>query len=116
MTATCQIPTPEQRQFGEIQARVEIEMIRNVFAALDEGAERMRQEMRTANLDPSYDPQGYFTATLLQKLYCRLCHADPDTFLGGDPRIASSVIQNCQNIARHFWGADIKPNPASMHT
>jgi hypothetical protein len=41
-----------------------------------------------------------------------MCGADPDTFQGGDPDIAYHVIRNSQNIAKHYWSADIEPYPA----
>ncbi|AJC80066.1 hypothetical protein IE4803_CH02880 [Rhizobium etli bv. phaseoli str. IE4803] len=44
-----------------------------------------------------------------QPMYCLMCGADSDTFEGGDPDIAYAVIRNCQNIASHYWSADIEP-------
>ncbi len=104
MTGSCPIPTPAERRFGEVLERVQKKMIQNVFAALDEATEQMRKEFQTTEFSPSYEPEGHLAATMLQKLYCRTCHADPDTFAGGDPRIASAIIRNCQNIARHYSG------------
>ena len=44
-------------------------------------------------------------------MYCVMCGADPDTFAGGDPEMAYQVIRNSQNIAKHYWSAEIDVDP-----
>ena len=57
------------------------------------------------------DPEGGVKTalTIHQRMYCLMCGADPDTFEGGDPKIAYHVIRNSQNIAKHYWSANIEP-------
>ncbi len=54
----------------------------------------------------------YFAAVVHQRMYCLMCGADPDTFEGGNPETAYHVIRNSQNIAKHYWSADVEPYPA----
>lgn len=57
---------------------------------------------------PAYE---YFAAVLHHQMYCVMCGANPVSMEGGDPRVAIGVIRNSQNIAKHYWGADIEPYP-----
>ena len=86
-------------------------MLRKVYAALHDATEQARKEILEAGLDLPPPSANYFAATIHQSMYCTLCSADPKTFSGGKADVAIAVIRNSQNIARHYWGADIKPFP-----
>ena len=113
MTKACPMPTPDQQRYGEIQSRIEQVMMSKIYEALQEATERARTEMQAAGLAMSPPSADYFAAVVHQSLYCILCKADPKTFSGGRADIAMSLIRNSQNIARHYWGADIEPRPQS---
>jgi hypothetical protein len=107
MPEACPVLTPEQREYGKIQSRIEEAMMRKVYAALQEATDEAQSEMASAGLDLPPPSRGYFAATMHQKLFCLLCDADPETFSGGQAKTALAIIRNSQNIARHYWGADI---------
>lgn len=108
MTNACPIPTPAERQYGEILALAKDDLDRAVRAALEAAVARSRSEIERAGLDMEPPSQDYFASVALQRLYSTLCGADPDTFAGGNPDVAAKIIRNCQNIARHYWGAEIE--------
>jgi hypothetical protein len=89
MAEPSPLPTPAQRQFGEIQTRIELEMMRNVDAAIREATERALAEVRAAGLEMPPPSADYFAAKVHQNLYCTLCKADPSTFSGGSLRLLS---------------------------
>jgi hypothetical protein len=107
MSKACPVPTPAQQEYAKVQGRIEDAMMKKVYAALQEATDQAKSEIAAAGLDLPPPSRGYFAATMYQKLFCLLCHADPETFSGGEANIAVAVIRNSQNIARHYWGADI---------
>ena len=107
MSDYCSVPTPDQREYGEIQRRIEQAMLGKMYDALREATDQARLEMASAGLVLPPPSSGYFAATAYQKIFCVLCGADPDTLSGGQAEKAIAAIQNSQNIARHYWGAKI---------
>ena len=111
MTNACPIPTSAERQYGEIQTRIQLALTGTIYAALQEATEQAKREMAAAGLDMPPPSKGYFAAGIHQKLYCTLCDADPETFRGGKPAAAIAILRNYQQIARHQWGADVEVYP-----
>ena len=113
MTHACPILTPAQQRCGEIQERIKADLIRQVDVVLTEAAERARTEMEAAGLDMAPPSRAFFAASAHQHLFCVLCGADPETFANGKADVATAIIRNSQNIAKHHWGADPAPHPRS---
>jgi hypothetical protein len=86
-------------------------MLRKVYNALQDATEQAREELRSACCDMPPPSSNYFAAVIHQSMFCTLCKADPQTFSGGDARIAIAIIKNSQNIAKHMWGAAIDTDP-----
>jgi hypothetical protein len=86
-------------------------MMARIYAALGEATDQARAEMDAAGLDMPPPSTGYFASVIHQRLFCTLSKADPKTFSGGDARIAIAIIRNMQQVAKHYWGADIEPLP-----
>ncbi|TAA60077.1 hypothetical protein [Shinella sp. JR1-6] len=110
MNTTCPVLTPAEKHYVEMQERVEKAMMAAIHAALKTASEQAAEELKAVGLDeppPAYD---YFVAHAQQQLFLHLCGADPETFEGGDPDIATFVIRNGQNIRDHYWAKD---RPAS---
>jgi hypothetical protein len=111
MSNACPVPPPAERQCRMALDEIEQTMMRQVHAAIEAAAEQARQAVAAAGLDLPSPSSDYYAASIHQKLYCHLCKADPETFEGGRADIAMAIIRNSQNIARHYWGADIvKPS------
>lgn len=108
---TCPIPDPSQKRANAIISEAEQVMREKVLAALKEAEEAVAAGFRMNDLEGPRPPYEYFVAGLHQHLYCVMCGADPETMMGGDPGLAIHVIRNSQNIAKHYWGADIEPYP-----
>jgi hypothetical protein len=103
--------TPSERQVVDIIHRADQALITAVFKALQEATDQAAAEVQSigsAERPPSFE---YFAAVVHHHMYCVMCGANPETMEGGDPRIAIGVIRNSQNIAKHYWGADIEPYP-----
>jgi hypothetical protein len=111
MADSCSIQTPDERQRGAIIMEAETALLDKVFAALKEAEETASAALRGAGMEAVPPLHDYFAASVHQKLYCILCGADPKTFSGGNAKTAIAVIRNSQQIARHYWGADIDPYP-----
>lgn len=108
--------TPEltlaERQIAEVISRTDKALAAAVSCALEEATRRALEEMRAIDQGDAAPALQYLAAVVHQRMYCLMCGADPDTFEGGNPEIAYHVIRNAQNIARHYWSADIEPYPA----
>lgn len=100
-----------ERQIAEVISRTDKTLAAAVSCALEEATKRALEEMRAIGQEDAAPTLQYFAAVVHQRMYCLMCDADPDTFEGGNPEIAYHVIRNCQNIARHYWSADMEPYP-----
>ena len=106
LNTTCPVLTPAEKQFTEIQGRVEQAMMATIRAALRTASEQAAEELRAADLDEPPPDYEYFVSHAHQQLFLLLCGADPETFEGGDPETATFVIRNAQNIRDHYWATD----------
>lgn len=111
MNESCPVPTPAERQVVDIIKRADQTLAAAVALALKDATEQAAEDMRAVGQEQSAPALQYFASVVHQRMYCLMCGADPDTFEGGDPDIAYHVIRNSQNIARHYWAADIEPYP-----
>lgn len=114
MTKSCPVLTPAERQVVDIIERAKQSMTHTVLKALEAATTQAAEEMQRVGSSENAPPYEYFAAVLHQHMYCVMCGANPDTFEGGDPRIAIDVIRNSQNIAKHYWGVDIEPYPREL--
>ena len=106
--------TPAESQIPDVIRRVDKALAAAVSLALEEAAKQAAKDMRAIGQEDATPVLQYFAAVVHQRMYCLLCGADPDTFEGGNPDIAYNVIRNSQNIAKHYWSADIEPYPPSL--
>ncbi|MBA8881882.1 hypothetical protein [Phyllobacterium myrsinacearum] len=104
--------TLAERQVADVIARADRKLAAAVSRALEESTKIVAAEMRAIDQEDAAPAMQYFAAIVHQRMYCLMCGADPDTFEGGDPEVACHVIRNSQNIARHYWSADIEPSLA----
>lgn len=111
MKQSCPVLTPAERQVVEIIQRADQALMATVYKALRDATDQAAEELQSIGSEERPPAYEYFAAVLHQHMYCVMCGANPETMEGGDPEIAIGVIRNSQNIARHYWGADIKPYP-----
>jgi hypothetical protein len=111
MTDACPVLTESEKKLNDIIGRAETAMMDKVMAALAEAEQAAMAGFHDNTREATPPPLAYFASVLHQKMYCLMCGANLQTMEGGDPRIAIEVIRNSQNIARHYWGADIEPYP-----
>jgi hypothetical protein len=109
MTDACPILTGPEKELADILTQAEAVMIEKVMAALMDAEQAANAGFHESTLKATPPPFEYFASVLHQRMYCIMCGADPQTMEGGDPNIAIKVIGNSQNIARHYWGADMGP-------
>ncbi len=103
MPTSCPIPTPEERQFIEIQEAAERAMLDKVYAAIAGAAAEVATKLQDSALPFEPTHADYFTATVQQATFVRLCGGDPDTLEGGDPAIGERIVQNGRDIIDHYW-------------
>ncbi|MBX5173383.1 hypothetical protein HJB84_26545 [Rhizobium sp. NZLR1b] len=111
MTESCPVLTPSERQIVDVIKRADDVLAAAVSLALQEAVKKTAEDMRAIGQEESAPAMQYFASVIHQRMYCLMCGADPDTLKGGDPDIAYHVIRNSQNIAKHYWSADIEPYP-----
>ncbi|MEV4607047.1 hypothetical protein MRBLMR1_002025 [Neorhizobium sp. LMR1-1-1.1] len=111
MAENCPILTPAEKQVVDIIKRADDTLAAAVSQALQEVTRQAAEEMQAAGQEQSAPALQYFASVVHQRMYCLMCGADPNTFEGGNPDIAYHVIRNSQNIAKHYWAADIEPYP-----
>ena len=93
--------------------RADTNLAKAIFAALQDARDQAAEGMAAIGQENATPALEYFAAVVHQRMYCLMCGADPDSFAGGDPAIAYHVIRNSQNIAKHYWSADIDVYPPS---
>ncbi len=103
MSESCPVPTPAQRQYMDVQDRAERTMLAAIYKALDDAARQAAEGLRSTEFRDSPPTYGYFAAVAHQKLFVLLCGADPETFAGGNPDIAASILDNGRKISDHYW-------------
>ncbi|MGO7039612.1 hypothetical protein ACCS60_14810 [Rhizobium acaciae] len=111
MTENCPVLTPAESQIADVIRRADRTLAAAVSLALEEAAKQAAEGMRTIGQEDATPALQYFASVVHQHMYCLMCGADPDTLEGGNPDIAYHVIRNSQNIAKHYWSADIEPYP-----
>ncbi|KAB2788708.1 MULTISPECIES: hypothetical protein [Hyphomicrobiales] len=104
--------TPAERRIAVVISRVDRMLAATVSDALEKAIEQAAHDLRAIGQEGATPVLQYFAGVVHQQMYCLMCGADPDTLQGGDPDIAYYVIRNSQNIAKHYWSADIEPYPA----
>ncbi|RFZ86750.1 hypothetical protein D0Y60_15055 [Shinella sp. WSJ-2] len=107
MPTSCPISTSEERRFIEIQEDAERAMLDKVYAAIADAAAEVATKLQDARLPFKPTHADYFTATVQQATFVRLCGGDPETLRGGDPAIGERIVQNGQNIIDHYWRVKI---------
>ena len=100
---TCAVPTPEQRKYLEIREAAERAMLKKVFTAIDEATTEVAEGFQNAGLEFEPTSKEYFTFTLQQVAFIRLCGGDPDTLEGGDPEVGQRIVDNGQHIIDTYW-------------
>lgn len=103
---------PAERQIATVISRADKMLAAAVLSALEKAIEQAADDLRAIGQEDATPVLQYFASVVHQQMYCLMCGADPDTLQGGDPDIAYHVIRNSQNIAKHYWLADIEPYPA----
>lgn len=103
--------TPEEQVHYEIDERARIRMMGEIMRVIQETHNQTTIELADAGLVHMPIPYEYLVAVVGHQMYCIECGADPQDMKGGDPEIAYALIRNRQNIAKHYWGADIEPYP-----
>ncbi|NKN01625.1 hypothetical protein [Rhizobium leguminosarum] len=111
MTESCPVLTPSERQIVDVIKIADKALADAVSLALQEAVKKAAEDTRAIGQEESAPAIQYFASVIHQRMYCLMCGADPDTLKGGNPDIAYQVIRNSQNIARHYWSADIEPYP-----
>ena len=109
MTENCPVPTPTERRIAQIIMRADKTLADAVASSLQAATAQAAAELKAMGEESSAPALEYFASVIHQRMYCLMCGADPDTFEGGDPKIAYHVIRNSQNIAKHHWSAGIEP-------
>lgn len=111
MTKSCAALKPAERQIVDVIVNVDKALATAVSRALEETVKQAAEDMQAIGQDEHAPAMQYFASVIHQRMYCLMCGADPETLEGGNPKIAYHVIRNSQNIARHYWSADIEPYP-----
>ena len=114
MNTSCPVLSEAEKQYVEIQDRLEQEMMATIYAALGKASEQASKELQAIEIDLPPPSHEYFISFAHQRLFLLLCGADAETFEGGDPEIATSVIQNGQNIRDHYWVKTTQTSPENL--
>jgi hypothetical protein len=103
MTQSCPVLTPSERQFVDIIHRADHALMATVYKALQDATDQAAAELQTIGNEERPPAYEYFTAVVHQKLFLRLCGANPETFEGGDLEIATRILDNDRKMATHYW-------------
>lgn len=113
MSNSCPVLTPAERHMTGIIERADAELMRKVFAALDEATQQAAEEWKTTDNSENPPPYDYFAAVVHQRMFLSLCGADAETMTGGDAELAGHLIRNQQNVVAHYrWAEKAKTDPA----
>ncbi|MFK0165869.1 hypothetical protein [Rhizobium sp. NPDC090279] len=103
MSDSCPVPTPAEKQYLSIQDRAERAMLTTIYKAIEDASRQATEDLRSIGSQETPPTYDYFAAVAHQKLFLLLCGADPETFMGGNPDIAASILENGRNISQHYW-------------
>lgn len=99
-----------RREIAGVIERADKSLATAISAALQDARNQAAEDMAAIGQEDATPALEYFAAVVHKRMFCLMCGADPDTFAGGNPEIAYHVIRNSQNIARHYWSAEIDVN------
>ncbi|MBB1251692.1 hypothetical protein [Rhizobium sp. G21] len=102
------------RDIATVIERADKTLAEAIFAALQDARDQAALGMAAIGHEEATPALEFFAAVVHQRMYCLMFGADSDTFAGGNPDIAYYVIRNSQNIARHYWSAEIDVYPANF--
>ncbi|MDR9777034.1 hypothetical protein RJJ65_31230 [Rhizobium hidalgonense] len=105
---TCTPPSPDQRRFLGIREAAERRMLDTVFKAISDAAAEVENGIRDARLAFEPTHQDYFTFTVQQVAFVRLCGGDPETLQGGDPELGERILGNGRHIIDSYWRGEKK--------
>jgi len=114
MTRNKTAGSSHDRAIADVIERADKLLAKAVSAALQNARDHAVEGMAAIGQEDATPALEYFAAVVHQRMYCIMCGADPDTFADGDTEIAYHVIRNSQNIAKHYWGAEIEVYPAEQ--
>ncbi|MBN9216493.1 MAG: hypothetical protein J0I79_00925 [Mesorhizobium sp.] len=106
MSESCPVPTPAERHYIAVQDSAERAMMAAIQRAIDDAAAQAAEALRSSEFRDSPPSRDYLAAVAHQKLFALLCGADPETFVGGNPDIAASILENGRKISDHYWAKD----------
>ena len=111
MSDSCPVLSDGEKQIVKLIDDADRALAHEVAIALERAASEVAKALKALGQEEAAPPMQYFAAVVHQQMYCLMCGADPENFEGGDAKIAYEVIRNSQNIAKHYWSADIEPYP-----
>lgn len=114
MSESCPVLTPEEQRLVDIIGRAERGMMATILEAIEDAQDRAARELAGVGFKESPPARDYFMAVAHQKLFLRLCGADPDTMEGGNPEIATAIINNSRNISKHYWVGKTDPESRQL--
>jgi len=104
----CPVLTPVERQVVDAISSAENALIATVYKAMEEATLQACAEMQAAGSSERPPSLAYFTSVVHHRMFCLMCGADPETMEGGDPDMASRILENGRKISEHYWqGVDL---------
>ncbi len=91
---------------------IEVTLMARIAEAAATAAADAATAFAAIDRDATPPTEAYFVAAAHQKLFARLCGADPETFAGGDPDIAAVILRNGQELSAHYWA---RTDPGASH-
>lgn len=99
----CPVLTPEQRQSVELIGRLEKVMMGKIVTLIGDVGREADKGLKAISSDEFPPQQDYFLAVAHRQLFLRLCGADPETGKGGDPDVASAILNSDRNFIAVHW-------------
>lgn len=99
----CPMLTPAQRRAMDVIASAEKTMIARMVRTIEEAAEEVKAKLKSVSPDEPPPAFEYFAAVAHRALFLKLCGADQESGLGGDPVLAAAILDSDRKYAALYW-------------
>lgn len=99
----CPVLTPDERQAAELITKAEQAMLLEVMRAIGATTKKVEAGLKAIAFDQPAPSHDYFMAVTHRELFLKLCGADPQTGMGGDPVLAASILDSDRKFVALNW-------------
>lgn len=99
----CPVLTAAQRQTADVIDQAEQVMMIKITRAIGEAVDGVNAQLKSLSSEETSPHFDYFAAVARRALFLKLCGADLESGLGGDPALAAAILDSDRKYAALHW-------------